>query len=157
YLQLVLGAVMRHTQSGLAIPDFPTMGGSFLPVFNDSVMHHINDWRYMNGYDPVTLSQVIYHFLHRLGALFVLGAVIMLNVTGFNDKTMDPKLKGFILIIDALITIQIALGVWTVLSLKHPHITSVHVMMGAAMLGFTFLMLLKSAPKSFNHFKATWN
>ena len=27
YIQLILGALMRHTASGMAIPDFPTMGG----------------------------------------------------------------------------------------------------------------------------------
>ena len=34
YVQLILGALMRHTASGLAIPDFPLMGGMWIPTFS---------------------------------------------------------------------------------------------------------------------------
>src|SRR5688572_25978876 len=33
YVQLILGALMRHTQSGLAIPDFPLALGGIIPPF----------------------------------------------------------------------------------------------------------------------------
>ena len=33
FLQLTIGALMRHTQSGLAITDFPLAGGHFFPPF----------------------------------------------------------------------------------------------------------------------------
>jgi len=46
FIQLILGAIMRHTQSGLAIPDFPKMGGSWMPLFNDEILATINDWRF---------------------------------------------------------------------------------------------------------------
>src|SRR5262249_41730638 len=51
YLQLILGALMRHMGAGLAIPDFPLAFGRLVP--------------------PLETSAVVVHFLHRLGALAV--------------------------------------------------------------------------------------
>ena len=41
YIQLILGALMRHTASGLAIPDFPTMGGLWFPTFSKNISNVI--------------------------------------------------------------------------------------------------------------------
>src|SRR4029078_3739104 len=49
YFQLILGALMRHTNSGLAIPDFPLSFGHIIP--------------------PFTSNKVIIHFAHRVGAV----------------------------------------------------------------------------------------
>ncbi|MFN3422541.1 MAG: COX15/CtaA family protein, partial [Armatimonadota bacterium] len=35
FLQLLLGAIVRHTDSGLVIPDFPTSFGKIIPTFGD--------------------------------------------------------------------------------------------------------------------------
>jgi cytochrome c oxidase assembly protein subunit 15 len=51
YVQLVLGALMRHTDSGLAIPDFPLAFGRIIPPFSS--------------------EKIIIHFAHRLGAVIV--------------------------------------------------------------------------------------
>src|SRR5882724_10770622 len=51
YLQLLLGAVMRHTGAGLAIADFPLAQGRLVPDL---------------GSFPVAI-----HFAHRVGALVV--------------------------------------------------------------------------------------
>ena len=42
FVQLVLGALMRHTSSGLAIPDFPKMGGLWIPTFSENMINNIN-------------------------------------------------------------------------------------------------------------------
>src|SRR5215475_13925714 len=51
YLQLILGALMRHMGAGLAIPDFPLAFGRLVP--------------------PLETTAVVVHFLHRLGAVAV--------------------------------------------------------------------------------------
>ena len=59
YLQLILGAVMRHTGAGLAIPDFPLALGRVVPPLGDAA--------------------VAIHFAHRVWALVVVilvGAVV---------------------------------------------------------------------------------
>ena len=71
-VQLFLGALMRHTGSGLAIPDFPTVGGGWLPIFDSAFMDRINEFMFENDFNMVSLSQVWIHYLHRLGALAVL-------------------------------------------------------------------------------------
>src|SRR5437773_1713836 len=55
YVQILIGATMRHTGAGLAIPDFPLMFGRLVPP----------QW------DP----KIAVHFAHRAGALVVACAV----------------------------------------------------------------------------------
>src|SRR5438552_586237 len=51
YTQILIGATMRHTGAGLAIPDFPLMFGHVVP----------------DHWDP----KIAVHFAHRVGALAV--------------------------------------------------------------------------------------
>src|SRR5471030_655339 len=51
YAQILVGATMRHTGAGLAIPDFPWMFGHVVP----------DHWS----------AKIAIHFAHRLGALLV--------------------------------------------------------------------------------------
>src|SRR5437867_6086383 len=55
FVQVVLGALMRHMGAGLAIPDFPLALGRVIP--------------------PLVTPLIAVHFAHRLGALAVTGAV----------------------------------------------------------------------------------
>src|SRR5437763_8862048 len=56
YVQLILGALMRHTAAGLAIPDFPLALGHIIP--------------------PFTSEKIVIHFAHRIGALLVATMII---------------------------------------------------------------------------------
>ena len=58
FLQLAVGAVMRHMGAGLAIPDFPLAAGRLIPPFDN--------------------AGVAVHFAHRVGAVLVLVAVARL-------------------------------------------------------------------------------
>ena len=153
YVQLILGALMRHTESGLAIPDFPTMGGYWIPPFNDTMLRHINDWRFDHNLPSVTMAQVLIHFVHRAGAVLIAVTVGLLNIVAARQKIADKNVIWTILALNALIVIQICLGIVTVLSEKSPHITSTHVMTGAATLGVVVLLLLRAAPLSWLKFK----
>src|SRR5690606_2252999 len=51
YLQIVVGATMRHNDAGLAIPDFPLVFGGLLPPHWDFA--------------------IAIHYAHRVGALLV--------------------------------------------------------------------------------------
>ncbi len=62
FVQLVLGALMRHTGAGLAVPDFPLALGRLVPPFDE--------------------PGVAVHYAHRLGAIAVLLAVAWLVATG---------------------------------------------------------------------------
>ncbi|MCB0310444.1 MAG: COX15/CtaA family protein, partial [Bdellovibrionales bacterium] len=81
YLQLLLGAAMRHTASGLAITDFPLMGGSLWPSLDQEMLMQVNSDRALIGLGPVTLLQVGLHLAHRLGGVIVAVALLGLSFT----------------------------------------------------------------------------
>lgn len=153
FIQLIIGAIMRHTHSGLAIPDFPTMGGGIIPGFDAGMLTFINDWRFNENLDPVSMGQIKIHFLHRVWALVVLGSVLILTWKVNKSHPASRNLKASVYILDSLILGQIILGVVTVLSVKAPIVTSFHVVTGAAVLGMCVLLTLRAAPLSFAQFK----
>jgi len=151
YVQLILGAIMRHTQSGLAIFDFPTMGGFWIPPFNDDMLARINDWRFDHDLIPVSLTQVVYHFIHRVGALLIVMAVCVIHSLGCKYYTTVRYVRTNLVLIDILLMIQICLGIFTVLSGKNDIITSLHVVNGAMFLGAAFILYLRVRPLRYNH------
>ena len=71
YLQLMLGASVRHTAAGLAIPDFPLAFGRLIP--------------------PLADPRVAIHFAHRVGALAVLGFALALFAAA--RRAGEPRLR----------------------------------------------------------------
>jgi len=153
FVQLILGAIMRHTESGLAIPDFPRMGGAWIPLFNDEMIATINHWRFENNYDPVTQIQVIYHFCHRLGALLIAFVFCLLNFVGIRYYSNSKSIRSTLIWLDLFVILQIYLGITTVLTQKAPQITSLHVVTGALILGLSVLLFLRVSPLSFKNLK----
>lgn len=121
FAQLMIAAVMRHSHAGLAIPWFPTnQGGALLPA----------EWDF----------RVAIHFAHRAMALvlFVSLAGLALKVWRDPDSTiLLRRIAGWIV---GLVSLQIALGAAVISSLRHPHITTWHVLIGAATLALTALL-----------------
>jgi cytochrome c oxidase assembly protein subunit 15 len=124
FLQLLLGAVMRHTKSGLAIPDFPLAFGRILP--------------------PFETSKIAIHFSHRVGAL-VVSALVIWTVTRIMRHYRDAKklFRPALLLICALIT-QLTLGAFTVWTQKDVIITTAHVATGALILGTSLFLALRA-------------
>ena len=154
YLQLILGALVRHTSSGLAIPDFPTMGGTLLPFFNDSMLNFVNNHLFEMDRDMVSIHQVVIHFFHRLGAL-ILSLIFLVFFFKYRNQFKYNKTINFSLW-SILITIlfQIFLGAATVLSERNEIITSLHVLNGALLLGLTVLLVLRLSPLKYSNWRA---
>ncbi len=152
YGQLLVGAIMRHTGAGLAVPDFPTMGGTWWPTFDEAMVTGINIWRFEHNLDPVTKGQIAIHLVHRLGALAV--AVIAVVLTCYANKELKnfPPAWRAVFFIDLLVALQIILGILTVLTQKSPYVTTLHVMAGAATLGAAVLLALRILPLSWKDF-----
>jgi len=151
YLQLILGAIMRHTGSGLAIPDVPTMGGQWWPTFDDKMLSWINYVRFDLNLDPVTLGQVAIHFCHRLMAGFIFIFSVFLTIAGLKEYRNNDSVYKTILALGILICVQVGLGILTVLTHKLPYLTSFHVVTGAATLGVCVLMCLRILPVRWEH------
>ncbi len=148
YFQLILGALMRHTKSGLAIYDFPTMAGEWWPSFSDAMLKNINVWRFDHDLDYVTMPQVIIHFIHRLWASIILIIVCVLNFSVLKCSQINAVTRKTLFYLNGLVGWQITLGILTVLTVKSPTVTSLHVVSGAATLGMSVLLFLRLSPLS---------
>jgi cytochrome c oxidase assembly protein subunit 15 len=129
YTQILVGATMRHTGAGLAIPDFPLMFGHLIP----------DHWS----------AAIAIHFTHRVGALIVTLCVVALFVhvrAYYRDRR---ELMRPALLIIALVAVQVTLGALTVLSRRDPWINSFHVVCGAMVLTTSLVMTLRSWRGSF--------
>jgi cytochrome c oxidase assembly protein subunit 15 len=114
YLQIVLGAVMRHTGAGLAIPDFPTAFGGVVPTFEE-----------------LSRPGVPIHFAHRLMAL----AVVLLVFQAARVLSALPALPSLFAPAGAfwagLVCLQAFLGASSIWSAKAVPLTVAHLATGA--------------------------
>lgn len=144
FLQLFVGALMRHTASGLAVPDFPLAYGRVLPGLSESDVAEYNLDRAFNYFLPeVTREQVLTHLLHRLGAVVVLVASIAAFVL-IRRRRAPVTICRPMYLAAMLVLAQVALGGWTVLSGKTPWIATAHVATGAALLGTAWCLVLRA-------------
>jgi cytochrome c oxidase assembly protein subunit 15 len=153
FLQLIVAAAMRHRGAGIALMDFPTSAGYIIPPFNDAMLKAANAMRqaavdkdpYL-AFAEVTMGQIVIHFLHRLMAFIIAGAVAFLTYKAYKTQRANrPVLRGTYLLA-GLVVVQFSLGVAAVLTLKEPITTSIHVVVGAATLGACALLVLRSLP-----------
>jgi heme a synthase len=124
YIQIVIGATMRHTGAGLAIPDFPLSFGHLIP--------------------PQWDSKIAIHFAHRVGAATV--ALLILATSGhvFFHHGRRRELRRPAVLLLMLVVLQIALGALTVLSQKQFIINSLHVVNGALVLVTSVVLTLRA-------------
>lgn len=152
WVQLVLGAFMRHTESGLAIPDFPTTAGQWIPSFNAATLQWVNEWRLNHAFETgahlpdVTMGQVLIHFAHRAWALVAAIGVAILLVQARRTSQLSPAVRRSVYGIVALTVVQVSLGVLTVWTAKGPMITSFHVFTGAGLLALSALCAFQALP-----------
>lgn len=149
FVQLILGAVMRHTASGLAIPDFPLAYGSLIPSLDrDAIAGYnrvqLDDHLRIAADGPLTTFQVLVHFAHRTWALIVaLAAVLALLFV--RKYSTHPRLRVMTITIVSLVAVQIGLGAFTVLTRKHELVATSHVAVGALTLVASVLLVLHAA------------
>lgn len=135
YLQLVLGAIMRHSGAGLAIYDFPLHLGSIVPGFDADTVAIVDAW-HRDRFLPYTITSlhIALHFAHRmLGYTIGLG-VLALFAWAWPRYRMERRLRMPLVMLLLLVAIQITLGAATVLTEKLPYVASFHVLTGAALL-----------------------
>ncbi len=138
YLQLALGATMRHQHRDLAILDFPTANGTWIPDTSAEALAQINTWRDLHALSEVTASQIWLQMAHRLLALIITVGVIAVavRIRRLRKSSPAPILSGLSIVWVALVLGQITLGAWVIWSNKAADIATAHVALGAIMLSF---------------------
>jgi cytochrome c oxidase assembly protein subunit 15 len=145
YGQLIVGAVMRHYEAGLAIPDWPLHYGQILPPSDQPTLTELNTpWLRDPAIKPVTVAQVWLHFGHRTGALIVSVFVIALAVVLLKHHRASRLLSSLAWVLAVLLAGQFTLGVLTVLIRKPADLASLHVAVGALCLAVSFIIAIVS-------------
>lgn len=143
FIQLMLGATMRHTGSGLAVPDFPTMYGSWVPPSGETDMKAINEIRVWKlGLDPVAKWQIDLHLGHRLGAFIVLLLVFKVALGVRRHLSHIALLRHWGNLLMGLVLVQLGLGIGVIWSRKAADIATAHVALGALVLASGVLLTL---------------
>lgn len=122
--QILVGATMRHTGAGLAIPDFPLMFGHLVP----------DHWN----------AGIALHFSHRAGALVVIAMVLTTAGAIWRRHTDHVELAQPALLLIIFVIVQATLGALAVLSRRDPWINSLHVVGGAIVLTTSLVVTLRT-------------
>jgi len=124
FAQILVGATMRHTGAGLAIPDFPLMFGRLWPPYWD--------------------AKIAVHFAHRAGAVVVATAILLTAIRTYGRHRQRRELVRPAFLLIALAAAQVTLGALTVLSRRDVIINSLHVVGGALVLTTSLVLTLRS-------------
>jgi heme a synthase len=124
FAQILVGAIMRHTGAGLAIPDFPLMFGHLVP----------DHWN----------AGIAIHFAHRVGAVVVAAAIVLTARHIWLRHPHRIELAQPALLSLIVVVFQITLGALTVLTRRQVWINSLHVVFGALVLTASLVITLRS-------------
>jgi cytochrome c oxidase assembly protein subunit 15 len=140
FLQLLLGASMRHQHAGLAIHDFPLAYGQVWPSLDPDSIRLYNQRRIDE--DVVTAFQILLQLCHRLGAVVVVLGVAACVRRAWVVSGNLPLLRRGASFWMFLLVLQFCLGAATVLFNKPADVATAHVAVGAMTLATGFLMTL---------------
>jgi heme A synthase len=94
FFQSVLGALVRHTDGGMACPDIPLCLGQVVP--------------------PLINLQITAHFFHRL--LAIVAALLVIGIVTWAHRVEVPTVvRKWLVAAGVLVVVQVALGVASVL------------------------------------------
>ncbi len=124
YTQVIVGATMRHSDAGLAIPDFPLVFGGLFP--------------------PQWTPQIAIHYAHRVGAGVVTLAIAATVGHVFFHHSNRPELRRPAAVLVCFLFAQITLGAFVIWSAKDIAINTAHVACGALTLGTSLVLTLRS-------------
>jgi cytochrome c oxidase assembly protein subunit 15 len=127
YLQILIGATMRHTGAGLAIPDFPLSFGRIVPPW-----------------DKLATGPVAVNFAHRLVALAAAALIFVVAARISRLHRASPQLTRPAWLLAGLVVLQIVLGAFVVLSGKNVVVNTAHVANGALTLATSIVVTLRA-------------
>ena len=133
YVQLGLGATMRHQHRDLSILDFPLAYGALIPDTSPERVAAINTWRDARALSDVTAFQIWLQLVHRFVAVVigigVIASLILARRTGPDAGLLSRFADVWFL----LLACQITLGAWVIWSNKAADVATTHVAVGATM------------------------
>ena len=162
WIQLVLGAIMRHSEAGLIAFDYPEMNGDLIPkiskIYDYNQIRNDFIWENIDNSDstltqrdvldehlePITPFKLIIHFMHRTWAIFVFGFIIYLFFIVMKYLNGNDMIKLSISFLLFTAIIQIVLGIFSIWSIRDILITTLHVGNGSLVLATSFYLTVWS-------------
>ena len=133
-VQIALGGWVSSNYAALACPDIPQCLGQWLPPMNIAkgfnVMQDIGP-NYLGG-QLDNHSRTAIHFFHRVGAVSVLLTLLLLSAFLWRLNTL--QVKRWIILLLAVLTLQIVLGISNVVWVLPLFIAVAHNAVGALLL-----------------------
>jgi heme a synthase len=124
FVQVALGAVMRHMGAGLAIPDFPLAFGRVIP--------------------PLVTPLITINFAHRVGALVVTALVSWTVARALRVHGEIPTVRRPAILAVCFLLLQISLGALTIWSHRAVVPTTAHLAIGGALLATCLTLSLRA-------------
>ncbi len=156
FLQLIIGATMRHQHAGLPVWEFPKAHGQWWPTVSEDSLALYNANRdtlqkrlhatqkamdpdgnptvFLTTGKPIQTNHITLHMTHRIMALLILGLVLGAVIVTHKKLGARHTLSRLSLLWLGLILIQATLGALTVLKYKPADIATLHVLFGAGSL-----------------------
>ncbi len=121
FVQIIVGAIMRHSGAGLAIPTFPlTPDGGIVP----------HAWNF----------GIAIHFAHRVIAVIIVAGYLVWAIGLILDRKINIRIRILGWLGIALLTSQVVIGAFIIWTLRSPVPTTVHVLVGAFLLATSWVI-----------------
>ena len=134
FVQLALGAAMRHQHRDLSILDFPLAYGEVIPDVSAERLAEINKWRDAQALSNVDASHIWLQMAHRFGAVLVTIGVVWFAWSLRRTAAPARPLLTLSSFWVFFLAVQVTLGAWTIWSNKAADIATAHVAVGATLL-----------------------
>jgi len=146
FLQIILGAWVRLTGSGMSCPDWPLCYGYIFPTPNKIENIPNIDYSYF---------QIFLEWIHRANAALIIGPICLIfSLYIILKKNLNQFLKKHAYLLIILILIQGGLGGLTVFKSNIPWSVAIHLMFAFLLYLTTLLIILKTFDLSNNTFIA---
>lgn len=122
FLQIVLGALVAGIDAGRAYPTWPLMNGQFFPA--DAFYVPDGQGGSLPVWHAFFENPGLVQFMHRMSGylLFAFGIVVWLR----GRRSPHPATRAAFHAVLALMVVQIAIGIATVLTAAHVHVAITH-------------------------------
>jgi len=124
FMQIIVGAIMRHGGYAFAIP------GQYFPFSGPDHALLPSEWSW----------SVAVNFAHRLGACLVTVSLFGLAVSVFRHAPARRQLGSWMALVLVTLGAQILLGAEVILTNKNANVATAHLLAGAFLLASTWLL-----------------
>ncbi len=141
-IQLTLGALVRHTHSALAIPDFPAHYGGLIPPLTQAALDNALVSIGVTG--DVAIWQVYLHLAHRLFAWALCATVVYVLIRVIRAMNWPDLITAPAATMVSLLVVQVVLGITVVLSRESAVVATTHQMVGALLIATATWLIIRT-------------